>query len=203
MKRVYFLGAMLLLSGCATYQATSLAALDPIHVKEYDQIESVSIGCKELSKEECEIYLGRDLTKKGYQPLQLTFFNNSEQTYIFRTSGVSLPLTDPEIVSKKGHTSTLGRVSGYTAGTLIAPIFPPALFLFLPAVVDGIRSSVANAKLDADYMGKAKEHIVLLPKSFNKTILFVSQECFTPSFELTLNEERSDRPITLKITATR
>ena len=186
---------LIFFSGCASYQATDLAVLEPQFVKQPSNLKGVSIGCMRFSPEDCLAYLGRDILKKGYQPIQLTFYNETDQNYIFSTAGVSIECVRPEEVAKKVHTSTVGRVTSYTAGALV---FTP---LIIPAIVDGIRSSKANGKLDSDYADKAKDCLVLSPRSFKKTLIFVPVERFNPGFDLTLIEQDSGEPKVVKMVA--
>ena len=186
--------ASILLTGCASYQSNTLSALDPECVREYPEIEGVSIGCKAYSKEDCFTFLDRDVIAKGYQPIQLTFQNNTDNRYVFSIGGVSLPCTNPETVASTVHTNTAGRVIGYSVGGLL---FWP---LFIPAVVDGIGSSNANKELDKDFYDKAKERLVIHPKGFSKTLLFVPRAQFAPVFDVTLIEEESGKEKTAAVT---
>ncbi|NGX50555.1 MAG: hypothetical protein K1060chlam2_00401 [Chlamydiae bacterium] len=185
----------LLLTGCASYQASALSALDPNCVREYPEAEGVSIGCKAYTKQECYDYLDRDVIAKGYQPILLTFQNKSDKHYIFSTDKISLPTIRAEDVAKQVHTSTVGRVTGYSLGGLI---FWP---LFIPAIVDGIKSSDANTALDIDFEDKAKEYFVILPGAFKKTLIFVPRAEFRPIFDVTLLEEESGLYKTIGMTA--
>ena len=198
MKKILLvITAAALLSGCASYQASSLAVLDPSFVKEYPELEGVEVGCKELSVEDCEVYLGRNVIKKGIRPIQLTFNNTTDRTYLFSANQTSLDTMSSQDVADRVHTSTGGRIGGYAVGSLVVPL------LLIPAVVDGIRSYEANTQLDMDYDRKARDNFAISPHSFNKTILFIPSNCFKPTFELSLIEEGAKGAITFQVTATR
>lgn len=177
-----------LFTGCASYQASSLSALDPEYVKNYSEIQGVEIGCKAYSVDDCFTYLDRNVIAKGYQPIQLTFRNNSDKRYIFSNRDLSLPCASPEEVARSVRTSTVGRVIGYSAGGLF--IFPP---LFIPAVVDGIKSSNANTALDKDFDLKAKDTVLIAPYSYSKTLIFVPKAYFSPVFDISLLDEESGK----------
>jgi hypothetical protein len=147
----------------------------------------MSIGCKAFSVEDCYTYLDRNVIAKGYQPIQLTFQNNTDKRYVFATEGVSLPCVDPEFVAKTVHTNTAGRVTGYAVGGLF---FTP---LFIPAVVDGIRSSDANKALDEDFYSKVKQHFVIQPNAYNKTLIFVPKSQMAPVFDVSLLDEETGK----------
>lgn len=199
LARFGLIGAMMFLSGCASYHSASLAALSPLLVTEYEEMEGLSIGGKAFSVEECITYLDRDLLKKGIQPIQLTFYNQTDKNYLFSTSQVGLACSTSEEVAKKVHTATVGRVVGYTAGALLSvALFIPPL-LIVPAVVDGIRSSQANQKLDHDFSEKAADCFLIPPGTFKTTLLFVPKGKFSPVFDLTLIEEETGTPKTVKL----
>ncbi len=183
------IGISILLTGCASYQANSLSALNPEYVRTYEEVEGISIGCKAYTVEDCYNYLDRDVIAKGYQPVQLTFHNQSDTSYLFSTKGISLTCSNPEEVARTVHTSTAGRVTGYTLGGIL---FLPVTFpLFIPAVVDGIKSSNANGALDTDFSVKAKDSFEIRPNSYSTTLVFVPKAHYTPIFELSLSDQKT------------
>jgi hypothetical protein len=186
---------LLLLSGCASYKATSLSALAPQFVKQSEELPGMVVGCKSLSQDECKTYLDRDVIKKGYQPVELTFFNQTDKTYQFSSDLVSLPCSSPAEVASKVHTSTAGRIAGYAVGSLI---FTP---LIIPAVVDGIRSYNANKELDIDFQSKAEKSFLIGPESYKTTLIFVPQKYFSSNFHITLLEQGSNTSKVLQVSA--
>ncbi|MEM8727413.1 MAG: hypothetical protein AAGE99_01675 [Chlamydiota bacterium] len=188
MKKIYLLAVATvtaLLTGCASYRVSPLSALDPNCVKSYPEIQGMEIGCKAYSIDDCFAYLDRNVIAKGYQPIQLTFKNDSDKRYLFSTENINLPCTDPEQVAHAVHTSTVGRVAAYGVGGLLA--WP----LFIPAVVDGIRSSNANTALDADFDQKGRTSFPIFPHSFQKTLIFIPKTHYSPVFDISLVEEKS------------
>lgn len=185
----------LLFTGCASYQANSLSALDPHYVKSYPEVEGVSIGCKAYTVDDCFTYLDRNVIAQGYQPIQLTFQNNTNKHYSFSTRDLSLPTTNPNIVANTVHTSTAGRVTGYAVGGLF--VWP----LFIPAVVDGIKSSNANAALDRDFQEKSLQHLNIAPYSFSKTLIFVPKNQFAPVFNISLQDQETGKQKTVTLNA--
>ena len=186
------IGMAILLTGCASYQANSLSPLNPEHVRTYENMEGISIGCKAYTVEDCYNYLDRNVIAKGYQPVQLTFYNQSNKSYLFSTKGVSLICASPKEVARTVHTSTAGRVTGYTLGGLGGILVLPSTFpLFIPAIVDGIKSSNANGALDADFSVKAKDSFEIRPNSYSTTLVFVPKAYYTPIFELSLSDQKT------------
>ncbi len=186
------LASALLLTGCASYQSNSLSALDPAYVRNYPEVDGVMVGCKAYTKDDCYTYLDRDVLAKGYQPIQLTFQNTTDKHYIFSTNEISVPCASPEEVADSVHTSTAGRVIGYTL-----------IGFVIPAVVDGVKSSNANAALDKDFYHKAREHFVIGPKDFVKTLIFVPKAQFAPVFDVSLLEEETGQHKTIGLSVVR
>ena len=200
MKKINLLlivSTIALFTGCASYQANSLSALSPEFVQTYDEIEGVSIGCKAYTVDDCFTYLDRNVIAEGYQPVQFTFYNQSDRTYLFTRKGVSLISANPEEVARTVHTSTAGRVTGYTIGGVI--LFPLTSPLFIPAIVDGIKSSNANASLDVDFSEKAKGQLEIRPKSFSSTLIFVPKAHYAPIFELSLVDKKTGKTKTVDL----
>ena len=201
MRRGVLLGVLgaglLLCSGCASYKAASLSALSPQFVRESEEVPGISIGCKSFSAEDCATYLDRDVLKKGYQPIELTFYNQTDKSYFFSSDKMSIPCTPSQTVADKVHTSTAGRIAGYTAGSILIPT------LIIPAVVDGICSYKANKRLDKDYQTKAAEYFVIPPHTYKETLLFVPHGDFSPNFQVSLLEQDTQVLKTLNVTASR
>jgi hypothetical protein len=190
MKRKLFPLALLLLSGCASYQATSLSRLDSdaIETNSGDKIEHIYITAKAFNKADCKRYLDRDVLAKGYQPVQLFIENNTNEHYLFSHDRINLPYASSEEVARTVHTSTMGRILGYgIPGVLIA--FP----LVIPAVVDGIKSFEANEALDRDFYTKTAVDRVIAPKSTLNRLLFVPRSEYQPTFTVTLIEQESKK----------
>ena len=200
MKKLYLLltcALVSVLAGCASYQANSLSALKAEYVKTYGKLEDLRIGCKAYTTSDCLTYLGRDVLAQGYQPVQLTFYNQGDQEYFFSSKQLTLSCVSPSEVAQTVYTSTVGRVTGYTVGGLL--LFPP---LLIPAVVDGIRSSQANARLIEDFLEKGKDHFSIPPYCFRTTIIFVRKANYTPAFELSLINQKTRQTERIPIFAT-
>ena len=171
--------------GCANYKAASLPTLQPEFAPYSETIEKVTLSCKTLSKAECKKYFDRDIIEKGYQPVQLSIKNDTKKYILFSTQGVSLPVSSPEEVAEKCHTSTAGRAVGYgVAGLFIWP-------LLIPAVVDGVGSSQANTNLDRDFSDKNMEQIIINPFATHSGIIFISNNDFQDSFFVRLVDKET------------
>jgi hypothetical protein len=192
-KLAVSLTTMILLSGCASYDASPLNTLSSEMVVSQSQngaeSNDILVGAKAFDKADCKKYLDRDVISKGYQPVQLYIQNNSDKDYIFSLNRVSVPSARPEEVADKVHTSTVGRAAGYGAA---------AWFTFgilaVPAIVDGVKSANANDSLDSDFSAKvARDQLILKHSHFNK-LLFVPVNEYQQTFSITLIEQESKNP---------
>lgn len=179
---------LILLSGCASYQAASLNTLSSdAMVSGMPGREEIVVVAKAFNKADCKRYLDRDVIAQGYQPIQLYIENKSDKNYAFSLSRVSLSCASPEEVAEKVHTSTVGRATGYGVGALF--LWP----LAIPAIVDGVKSSQANDALDIDFSSKAARDQVIQPHAYFNKLLFVPSNEYQPAFTVTLMDQNSNK----------
>lgn len=200
-KRWFYLSSIFalgsLLSSCASYSASPLGAPSPDLVFLSKQSDEISVVAHTFTKEECLRFLDRDVMTEGYQPVQISIENSTSAPLAFSLSRISLPLARVEEVAQKVHTSTVGRVVGYSVGSLI--LWP----LVIPAIVDGIKSSNANDALDRDYIAKAAKDQIIFPHSRLNTLLFVPVHSYQDSFTLTLMDQSTNEPRVFQVSSTR
>ena len=157
----------------------------------YQQKEHISFAYRVFNLEDCLNYLDRDVIAKGYQPVNITFTNNSNKFLYISKTNFSFPCASSCDVAQKVHTSTVKRAVGYgVAGLFIWPFL-------IPAIVDGIGSSEANQKLDVDFRHKSLHNQMVSPYSTVSGLIFVPIENFNSEFSLTLIETESHSRFTL------
>ncbi len=179
-----------LLGGCAKYRVQPLNRLMATSFNNDEQ--SISFAYKVFNLNDCKRFLDRNVLAKGYQPIQITIVNNSNKYINFSRSGFSLPFVSAEEISKKVHTSTLGRAAGYGVVSLFV-LWP----LIIPAIVDGVKSSSANSKLDEDFIRKELSDQIISPFTSINGLIFVSKEEFTSEFRITLIDSRNSKKLEL------
>ena len=195
---ILFTAASLFLTGCASYNALPLNSMSSqvVNVSEPAKCSNLVVAAKKLSRADCLTYFDRDVIKEGYQPIQLYIQNNTNDSYIFSLSRVSLPTARPEEVADKVHTSTVARATLYGAGALI--LWP----LAIPAVIDGVKSAQANESLDTDFDAKAaKDQVIAKHSNLNK-VLFVPRNEVDSSFTITLLDAETHTPKTIEVLVT-
>lgn len=181
-------GSMLFLAGCADYKALPLQRIDYKGKK-----QGVTMSYRVFNKADCRKYLGRDVLKKGYQPIQITICNNTDESYVISPSSFSLPVAPVELVAQRVHTSTVGRAVGYGAAAWLT-----CGLLVIPAIVDGIGSAEANEQLDIDFASKTLSlDGVLRPHQVLNGIVFVAKGTFTEDFTFALMNAESKKELTL------
>jgi len=150
--------AILVLSGCASYQPRSLNKLTPI-IPTTVQEQFISFSYHVFSKEDCLKYLDRDILAKGYQPIHIGIINHSSRSYYLSLTNFSLPCASPIEIAQRVHTSTAKRVVAYGI---------PGLFIWpflIPAIIDGVGSAEANKHLDMDFENKSLKDQTINPFS--------------------------------------
>lgn len=182
---------LFLLNGCASYTASTLTDLTIVSTPS-NQNSGIIVASKAFTKADCKKYLDRDVISKGYQPVQLYIQNNTDASYLFSPSRVSLPCARAEEVAEKVHTSTAGRAGGYTAAAVLT-----FGILLIPAAVDGVKSHNANESLDNDYACKVAKEQILFPHSHANMIMFVPRESYHDAFTITFINQKDQKPETI------
>lgn len=172
--------ALFSVPGCARYSAQPLNRIKAVNPRKQDGYEkSISLAYNVFDKWDCKKYLNRDVLAKGYQPVQLTITNNSDRYIYFSKENISLPIVSAADVAKKVHTSTMTRVVSYgVAGLFLWPFF-------IPAVVDGVKSSQANQRLDEDFVKKELADQIISPYNTINGLIFVPKNEFSRDFTIT------------------
>lgn len=197
MKLQNLLSALLLsivllgLPGCAHYRAKPLRTLKNFQITNE---QSLSFTYKVFDVADCKKYLDRNTIVKGYQPIQITFMNNTDRYIKISPESFTLTCYYPQDVSVTVHTNTTKRVLGYGIAGLV---FWP---LLIPAVVDGIGSEKANQKLDIDFTHKSLQRQVVKPYSSINRLIFVSCEDYNQNFSLKVEDQKTNESFTLSTT---
>jgi hypothetical protein len=186
--------SLLMLSGCAGYNAKPLRSLIPETVMKNAgtrKKEGVCFSYKLFDTADCKKYLGRDVLKAGYQPIQITIVNKTNKEFLFSPYNLSVPCVSPEEVMGKVYTSTVSRAVGYGIGGLFIPI------LFIPAIVDSVWSCEANAQLDKDYSSKSANEQIIRPGATLNGVVFVAKGTILDDFTLTLLDIQANEQLVL------
>lgn len=184
------LSALLLLTGCASYQASALPLLTQATALQSFQEQNVHVMWKIFDRKECKTYLDRDILAKGYIPVHLTFHNESNDPLSLSPYNFSAPVAPVYEVAHKVHTSTAGRALGWGLPGLM--LFPP---LVIPGVVDGVKSFNANKALDHDYELKSIKEQVISPHATFNCVAFVPEEYANQAIHLHLVNQKTGQKV--------
>jgi hypothetical protein len=190
---IFLCGSLMLLASCANYRAASLSSLSSDQVIYASQTVPVSAAWKIFDKKDCKTFLGRDVIAAGYIPIQMMIQNHSKDSMYLAADHFNIPLTPPQQVAEKVHTSTATRVIAWGAGGIL---FPP---LLIPAIYDGIQSSKANRSLDADYSFKSLSERTIQPQTAFNGIVFVTKDQINQPIEMFLLNQKTQEKITFQV----
>lgn len=191
-KMAAFVGLLVILPNCAKYRPMGL----PHPTGHAQEVEGVEVITRKLKSDEFRVCF--DTSSKNvylkHDAIQLHFKNNRSKPLILKAKNIDLPLESSKLIAKKLHRNTVARAGGYGVGSLF--LFP----LIVPAIVDGVKSSKANQKINYDVKSKVinhKQSIIIEPnRSLNK-VIFVSKEEVKPTFNIKLIEEGTNKEITI------
>lgn len=183
---LYLLSCAILvgLSGCARYKAKPLKTLARASRTE---ASSISFDYELFSISDCKKYLDRNPIKNGYQPIQITFTNNTNCSFNISKKSLSVACIDAQEVAETVHTDTVARAVGYgVVGVFIWPFI-------IPAIVDGIGSAKANEQLDDDFMRKELRSQTVKPHTTINGLIFIScYDDIDENFTLTVTDQKSN-----------
>lgn len=182
--------ALLLLSGCAHYNARPLSYLSvkaPCYVDE----QYITYNYRIFSKADCRKYLDRNVISKGFQPIQITIKNHSDRYLNFSLDSITLPCLSADEVAQSVRCSTSKRVTSYGIGSLFLPV------LIVPAVIDGFKSTEANELLFADFFRKVLKDQLIAPHATINGLIFVPSADAKEPLALTITDQETGEKFVL------
>jgi len=169
-------------SGCSKRWLTS-------HKRDYapqyqETKEGVSLRVRMVSPKESRERFGANLIYRGYQPLTLTIYNNTDDALLLRASSIDLPLERAKNVARSAHLNTFAIT--------VAPACFSAIF-YWPALIPVIGSGLWVASRNRTIMRKTKfsslegdAAIEILPHERVCRDIFVKVDAFSHFFSLHL-----------------
>ena len=190
------MSTIILLGGCARYNPKALVPLTnkmslTVKCSKNKPLNNFAFEYHIFSKSDCLQYLDRNVISKGYQPIHITFINNTDRYFYLSPKNFSFPCVSPAEVADKVHTSTIKRATSYGILALFIPIF------IIPAVVDGVNSSNANINLDMDFERKSLHEKIVKPYEIVNGLIFVPINNFNPIFSFSVYDMNSQEAFLL------
>jgi hypothetical protein len=231
-RSVYFsiiLGFILMLtSGCAKYSAQPLKMLSTQAPS--TQTTHISMSYKIYDKKDCKTYLGRNVLKHGYQPIQISITNNSNEEILVSPKNITIPTVTTEKIITTVQSSTMIKAAKAwgTTGLVITGIFlsiiTPGLVLLygssfktfvlaeaawelsignsllIAAPTGGLRAGHANRKIARDYKQKEFCEQIIPPHNYINGIIFVPVKSFNNEFSIELLNTKTNARYILSTT---
>lgn len=189
---IVMLGGLSLGSGCASYRVVALDALKPDFHPSAIEAGGVVACLQVLDVTSIKRYFGKDLTREGYQPVQVTVANGPDRYLALHVSQISLPGAEPEAVAKECHFHTAARATTY--GVIGIFIWP----FLIPAIVDGVGASKANGQMDLDFSAKALKDQIIMPYGHASGVLFVPTDQMSSDIVVRLADRENRETIVFR-----
>lgn len=187
MKIKSFLSLVLFLffnsNQCVIYKAKPLDTLELVTEKP----QTISFNYRIFNQSDCKKFLGRSmLIKNGYQPIQISFTNNSDSHFTLSLADFNLPCIAYDEVAESVYFSAVKRGIVWGIGALF--IWP----LVIPAIVEVTQCPEANDRIDRDYFNKSLTTQIVKPFTTVNNLIFVSVENFDSKFSFVVADLEND-----------
>ncbi len=168
-------------TGYARYKAAPLRKIYQ-HIDITKQ-ESISFDYRVLNSNDCKKYFNAGtITKKGYQPIQVTFTNNSKYSIAISPASFSFRCAHAQDVAMNLHRNSIARGVGFGLGALI---FTP---LIIPALTQSLGAAQYNEDMDIDFEKKSFKNQVVPPYTTVDGVVFAECGQFSRDFTLTVKD---------------
>jgi len=159
--------------------------------------KGVHISAKIYDGKESKAYLDRNLLHVGFQPVQVTVQNNTEDTYILSSEGVEVnSSTSSEVAGSVTRTAIPRSIGFKVAGLFFWP-------MIIPGTIDSIITFKSHLQMKKDYHAKSikNEGELLPPYSTVHRVIFLPSNEIPEEFTLHLQNQKSNQflPFNVKI----
>lgn len=191
---IIFITAVVICLGKEHYAARPITSILKSMLTVFDNRQkNMQVSVKALSHRESEILLGHDLLNRGVQPLHITIHNNTPEEYSLCPSSVDLNSIDAKKVARKVLNTSIPRAIAFKiAGFFFWPFM-------IPGTIDSIRTMYSNNLLKKDLKAKSMKKEVIPGYSIFNRILYVPQKDLRETFDVTLIELKSLKPVVLSV----
>lgn len=166
-------------------------------------------------------YLGRNVLKKGYQPIYITLTNHSHENFYFSNESIDIPTVSADEVAEAAHFSSAELVSsgamsatgcaigvplmafGAFGSVLGGLMEPKALLFYVPTTIGAglliqesareVQDSMeVNDNIDAIFEERSLTQKCIPAHSTIAGVIFTHKKAFNPVFTITLNNTLND-----------
>jgi len=143
--------------------------------------QTLSFNYKVLTTQDCKKYFNsRAIIKKGYQPVYVSFTNNTSFNCAVSLDSFSFRCANYQDVANSLHRN--GMMRGVCFG-LAAPIFLP---LIIPAFIQGLGAGEYNELMDIDFAYKAFKNRIVSSYAMVDGVVFAATDQFCEDFTITV-----------------
>ena len=182
-------------------------------VSAQQHVDKVRFEYKILNKKECKNYFKtKKIIKKGYQPIQITVTNNSNDCIAVSQKGLNLQIVPADVVLnslyKSGAIRGIALATVATSATVPMYMFmlvPPALWItscvyfttmFTAAMFTGFGARIYNQKINLIATLELQSQIIP-PYTSVMGMVFVKSDSFTSDVTLTVENQNTQESLTL------
>ncbi len=179
--------------GFARYKSESLKKIDTHNTQiNPSRDTSVAFNYKTFTADDCKKYFNtKSILKKGYQPIQIIFTNNSKYSIELSPDNFSFRCADARDVANNLHRDGMARGIGFGLGSLW---FMPLIF---PALIQGLGANDYNEAMNIDFSNKSLKKQVVAPYTTVEGVIFASRDEFSRNFTLTVQDINKKTSFTL------
>ena len=180
-KLLFFVSvtSLIILAGCAKYKPSPT----PFPTGKKQELNNIKVVTRKISPQEVKICFDSTNLAKKYDAVQVYIKNNSTKSIILNSQNISLPILSAKEVCKPAY-----RCTGLRAGSygIVAMLLCP---FWIPAIIDGLKSSKANAEIDRDVQTKVlskNDNVIIKPHNHINKITFIPKGQATNEFSIKL-----------------
>lgn len=163
-----------------------------------ETIDGVTLQVRAISGQESKELFGRNVIKKGLQPLQIFLYNNTPYNQVWRPSYIDLPLSSSREISKR-----VKRDTALWVAAIWIPIYvyvAPVLTIYgapLTALYLSKQNKKRGKKVEANALNHTPMHIP--PYERVSKFIFIPREEYKKDFEIRLFNEDKKKLITFEV----
>lgn len=180
---VALVGLMAILTSWEGFRHGHMAALSSSMIAFAQEAKGLKVTAKSYSKSESKKYLNRNLQSLGYQPIQVTVENNTNDSYLLSRDSISQPNDTARKVASKVIKKALPRSIGLKIASLF---FWP---LMIPSTIEGIYTLKTQAQVRKELSAKGVRDVgeEVAPYSTYNRVIFVPKDEVRDTLTVTLN----------------
>lgn len=183
----------LLVAGCFVVMSSSVDARYKSQILKKGSSQVITHASKDyiafeykiLTAKDCQKFFNnRNIIKKGFQPVQITFINNSDKAISISPQGFDFEVVPAQKIADSLHRNGMKRGVGLGVASLAA-----GWVTLVPALVQGCGAKEFNVDMDNDFANKQLKDQVVLPGKTVTGVVFANRNNFDRDFTFTVQDQ--------------